>query len=236
MPRIARVVVPGMPHHITHRGIRRSDVFWDDADRLHYLELFRTACRMFLLRIWAYCLMANHVHFVAVPERLDSIGKVFHWSHGGYDKYFNAKYGLTGNLWENRPYSAVLDERHAMTAVRYVERNPVRAGMVVRASDYRWSSARVHCGLAYDSLLDPTWPPSGLIPNWAEWLAGDDDRTQEEHIRKSTSTGWPCGDESFIENIEQRTRRNFRRKRPGRPRATRVESPMLLWSDGVEED
>src|SRR5262245_13690826 len=112
MPRIARVVAPGMPHHITHRGIRRSDVFWEDSDRLYYLDLFRVACRTFLLRVWAYCLMTNHVHFVAIPEHVDSIYKVFHWSHGNYDKYFNRKYGLSGNLWESRPYSAVLDESH----------------------------------------------------------------------------------------------------------------------------
>src|SRR5262245_11366809 len=120
MARIARVVVPGMPHHLTHRGIRRSDVFWDDEDRLRYLDLFRSACKEFLLRIWAFCLMSNHVHYVAVPERPDSIARVFHSSHGKYDKYFNEKYGLTGNLWERRPFSAVLDDRHAYSAVRYV--------------------------------------------------------------------------------------------------------------------
>ena len=78
MPRIARVVVPGMPHHITHRGVRRSDVFWDDSDRWRYLQLLRVACKDFLLRIWAYCLMTNHIHLVAVPEQEESIAKVFH--------------------------------------------------------------------------------------------------------------------------------------------------------------
>jgi putative transposase len=236
MPRIARVVVPGMPHHVTHRGIRRSDVFWDDADRLYYLELLRMACRTFLLRVWAYCLMTNHVHLVAVPERLDSIGKVFHWAHGKYDSYFNEKYALTGNLWERRPHSAVLDDRHAMASVRYVERNPVRAGMVPRASDYRWSSARVRCGLAYDSLLDPSWPPAGLIADWQTWLAGDDDTTQEDQIRRSTSTGRPCGDESFIADIESRTRRCLRPKPPGRPRKTPATGSGRLWTEDGEEN
>jgi putative transposase len=225
-----------MPHHITHRGIRRSDVFWDDADRLNYLQLFRSACQRYLLRIWAYCLMTNHVHFVAIPERLDSIGRVFHWCHGAYAKYFNQKYGLTGNLWELRPHSAVLDESHAMAAVRYVERNPVRAGMVAEASDYKWSSARVRCGLAYDSLLDQTWPPSGLIPDWAEWLAGEDDEAREKSIRRNTSVGRPCGDQSFIESIEQRTHRTLRAKRRGRKPEPRIEGSRLLWPEEGKKD
>lgn len=119
-----------------------------------------------------------------------------------------------------------------MAAVRYVERNPVRAGMVEKASDYKWSSARMHCGLAYDSLLEGARPPPGLIPNWDEWLAGDDDKTAEETIRKSTSTGRPCGADSFVESIEQQTHRNFQRKRPGRKRRIEpVDSSMSLWPE-----
>ena len=205
-----------MPHHITHRGVRRSDVFWDDADRLHYLQLFRVAASTFLLRIWAFCLMTNHVHYVAVPERENSIAKVFHWAHGRYDEYFNKKYALTGNLWEGRPHSAVLDEAHTFSAVRYVERNPVRAGMVAEASDYKWSSARIRCGLAYDSMLDLSWPPSGMMPSWKTWLADASDKQSEDLIRKSTSTGRPCGDESFVSRIEAITVRSLAPRKPGR--------------------
>src|SRR5258708_7446303 len=105
MPRTARAVMVGMPHHITQRGSRRFDVFRDNSDRLEYIELFRESCRRFLLRIWAYCLMSNHVHYIAVPEREDSIAKTFHRAHGAYAKRFNVKYGSVGHLWQERPFS-----------------------------------------------------------------------------------------------------------------------------------
>lgn len=183
MPRIARVVVPGIPHHVTHRGVRRSEVFLDAEDFSRYLELFRSACQMFLLRVWAYCLMTNHVHFVAIPQQVDSISKVFHWCNGIYGKYFNERYGLTGNLWEYRPHSSVLDEGHTFNAIRYVERNPVRAGMVASASDYPWSSARAHRGLGDDSLLDFSWPGAQAIPDWAAWLEIPNIRGFDDELR-----------------------------------------------------
>jgi putative transposase len=216
MPRISRVVVPGSPHHITHRGIRRSDVFWDDADRQRYLDLFRASCKEFVLRIWAFCLMSNHVHFVAVPEKSDSIARVFHASHGRYVEYFNEKYGLTGNLWEGRPHSTVMDERHTFSAVRYVEMNPVRARMVGAATEYRWSSARVRCGLAYDTLLDLSWPPPGAISDWGSWLAEDEDEDVSSLIRRSTTQGRPCGDATFIKSIEELTGRHLSPRKRGR--------------------
>jgi putative transposase len=216
--RIARVVVPGRPHHLTHRGIRRSDVFWDDADRLIYLDLFRSACQEFLLRILAFCLMTNHVHYIAVPETLDSVARVFHSAHGQYDKYFNKKYGLTGNLWEGRPHSSVLDDRHTFEAVRYVEMNPVRARMVTNAVDYKWSSARIRCGVAYDTMLDMSWPPPGAISDWRTWLTEPEDPEVAKLIRRSTSQGRPCGDDSFVRSIEDLTRRRLSPQKRGRKR------------------
>jgi len=218
MPRIARVVVPGRPHHITRRGVRRSDVFWDDADRRRYLDLFRSAAKEFLLRIWAFCLMSNHVHYVAVPEELDSFAKLFRSCHGKYDEYFNKKYGLTGNLWEGQPHSAVMDDRHTFSAVRYVEMNPVRAGMVAKAEDYRWSSARIRCGLAYDSMLDLSWPPQGTIVDWQSWLTETEPDNVANLIRRSTTRGRPCGDDSFIKSIEDLTGRRLSPQKRGRKR------------------
>ena len=139
MSRTARLVVPGMPHHITQRGTRRFNVFHDEADRLDYLSLFAENCHEFRLAIVAYCLMTNHVHYIAIPERTDSIARVFHRVHGTYSKRFNIKHGFVGHLWQERPFSCVLDEDHFWNAIRYVEQNPVRAGMVRNAIDYRWS-------------------------------------------------------------------------------------------------
>src|SRR5438552_3548605 len=145
MCRIARVIIPGSPHHVTQRGIRRFDIFREKADRDLYMDLFAKNSRRFGLRVCAYCLMSNHVHFVAIPERQDSLWKTFHRCHSAYAVEFNLKYGLAGHLFQGRPFSTVLDERHFWSAIRYVELNPVRAGMVRHAEDYVWSSAVAHC-------------------------------------------------------------------------------------------
>jgi len=144
MPRIARVVLPEIPHHVTQRGIRRFNVFLDETDCEVYLELLRDGSRRHHVRIAAYCLMTNHVHIVAIPEHPDSLSRLFHFAHGVYATRFNIKHGLTGHLWQARPFSSCLDDFHLWAAIRYVERNPVRAHMVDRAEDYRWSSAPAH--------------------------------------------------------------------------------------------
>jgi len=145
MPRRARVIVPSMAHHVVQRGSRRFNVFRDESDRLFYLNLFRESCAMYGLAIRAYSLMPNHVHYVAVPELEASVARTFHRAQGMYSKWFNEKHGYVGHLWQERPFSCVLSEAHTRNAIRYVENNPVRAGMVSSAEDFRWSSARAHC-------------------------------------------------------------------------------------------
>ena len=109
---MARVVLPGVPLHVTQRGIRRFDTFRDESDRHIYIKLLAESCRRFHLRISAYCLMSNHVHLVAIPERNDSLWRTLHRCHGVYATRFNSKYGLTGHLWQARPFSCALDEEH----------------------------------------------------------------------------------------------------------------------------
>jgi putative transposase len=220
--RIARIVVPGVAHHITQRGIRRSNVFLDDSDRCAYLGLFLNNSRRFSLRVLAYCLMSNHVHFVAVPGKENSIWKTFHRTHCLYAMGFNGKYGLTGHLWQGRPYSCVLDETHQWAAVRYVELNPVRAGIISRAEDYQWSSARAHCGTYEDPLVDHDWPPAGLIQNWPDWLYGGDSTEINQQIRDRTFTGRPCGNDDFLRVVGYTLNRDLVKKKPG-PKLGRIE-------------
>src|ERR1051326_1149267 len=123
MPHRKRIVVPGIPLHITQRGVRRLNIFRDNEDRCVYLRLFAQASRRFDMLVYAYCLMTNHTHFVAVPNREDSVWRTFHRVHSIYGSIFNAKYGLYGRLWEGRPHSTPTDESHFMAAVRYVEQN-----------------------------------------------------------------------------------------------------------------
>jgi putative transposase len=220
-----------MPHHVTHRGSRRSEVFLDEADRRLYIRLLNESCQRYLVKVWAYCLMSNHVHLVGVPERPDSFARAFHRANGHYSQLFNKKNGFVGHLWQERPFSCVLEGSHLWNAVRYVERNPVRAGLVGRAAEYPWSSARAHCNGQSDALLTDDSGLSSGIPNWREWLDEADDPDFGELIRERTFAGRPCGTDEFIHKVGIRTGRDLARRKRG-PR--RVE-PQLIRNDPLAD-
>jgi putative transposase len=214
MPRIARVIVPKMPHHVTQRGNMRADVFHSDPDRQKYLSLLAKYAAIHEVRIWAYCLMTNHVHFVAVPAGDESLGRGFRDTHQAYAAWFNKRLGQVGHLWQGQFYSCVLDDAHMWSAVRYVERNPVRAGLVSRAEDWPWSSAAAHCGRRSDTLLsriEMPWP----VSDWSAYL-GQDDEAEVEILRSQTHTGRPCGTVGFIERLEGLLGRRLRPAKRGR--------------------
>lgn len=216
MSRVARIIAPGFPHHVTQRGNRCEPVFFEDADRQKYLMLLLDYKRRYGLDIWAYCLMTNHVHFVAVPRAADSLARTMRDTHQAYSAWLNRRLGQSGHLWQGRFYSTVLDEPHLWAAVAYVERNPVRAGMAARAEEYAWSSAAAHCGRRNAPLLATDWPPEGIVPDWSAWLAAEQPAEQVKAIRQRTMTGRPCGETSFIERLEGMLGRALKLKRPGR--------------------
>jgi putative transposase len=230
MPRTSRVVVPGMVHHVVQRAIRRLNAFRDDEDRVFYRKVFVESRAMHGLRLRAYSLMTNHVHYIAIPEQADSICRTFHRANTIYANWFNEKYGFVGHLWQERPFSCVVSEGRVMNAIRYVENNPVRAHMVGFAPEYRWSSARAHCwGEPYDFL----GPDEAIaLPGWQEWLDRSDDLKIEDLIRICTFVGRPCGDEAFLNQIEGLTGRKLRPKKRGRPRKVEgSEIPKLDFSE-----
>jgi putative transposase len=216
MSEFVRVVVPGCPHHLVQRGNRKASVFRDDSDRLVYLRLMRDACKAHHTFIWSYTLMDNHVHHVAVPEREDSLGKTVKEAHGEYSKYFNIKYGLAGHAWQGRFKSFPMEWNHCRNTIRYVERNPVRAGMVKRAEEYLWSSAAAHCCLRDDPLLSGECPLASEIANWSEWLNEPDDETVCEVIRRHTRIGRPLGSNDFLCRLERETGRRLLPQKRGR--------------------
>lgn len=218
MPRIARVVATGLAHHITQRGNRRADVFLDDEDRLSYLELLKRYSQRHGLEILAYCLMSNHVHLVAIPQEAYSLARTFAETHMRHARHINRKQEQTGHLWQGRFYSCVLDEPHALAAARYVERNPVRAGLAAKAWDYPWSSARAHVGEVCDDLLSERWPSGQLLAQWRDILTGPDADTETDALRAFTRTGRPLGGESFTAMVERITGRSVKLKKAGRPR------------------
>lgn len=217
MPRTARIVAPGLAHHITQRGNRRMEVFLDDEDRETYLTLLRQYRKKHGLEILAYCLMHNHIHLLAVPKETDSLARTLADTHMRYAQHFNWKHSQTGHLWQGRFFSCVLDERHALAAARYIERNPIRAGLVGRAWDYGWSSATAHVSEKSDSLLSDRWPSGQQLMQWRDLLseAGDDARLRG--IRLHTRTGRPLGTEGFLDKVERMLGRTVRPGKGGRP-------------------
>jgi putative transposase len=219
MPRISRAVAAGLPHHITQRGNYRQSVFETDADRVLYLDWLKTYSAKYGMKIWAYCLMSNHVHFVAVPMESDAMARTLNTVHMRYAQHANRKKRTTGHLWQGRFFSCVLDERHLLAAMRYVENNPVRAGMVEKAGDYRWSSAASHIRKNEDPVISMDSPVIGSITDWAAYLEQRDDQLVKA-LRESAKNGRPCGDNNFVRKIEKLLGRQlvaFPRGRPRRP-------------------
>ncbi len=217
MARISRIVAIGYPHHITQRGVRSIDIFHKDADRNIYLQFLKEETGRFDVEILSWCLMSNHVHFIAVPRYESSLAKGFGEAHKRYTRMKNFTDGVRGYLFQGRFSSCVLDERHLLAAVRYVELNPVRAGIVRNAWDYPWSSAAFHVKRADMDILVRDRTMRGLVEDWHAHLENDKDIPMNG-IRMATRTGRPVGDQYFIEKIEQFTSRSLRKGKPGRPR------------------
>jgi len=214
MPRRTRCILPGVPCHVTQRGVDRRTTFLEDANRLTYLQLLRQNLADAAVRILGWCLMSNHIHLIALPERTDSLSVLFRRVHGRYAQYFNAHAGRTGHLWQNRFYACALGSSHLWSALAYVERNPVRAGMVRNAGDYHWSSAVAHLtGADAHTILDMDWWRREAPSDWAERL-GREEGEPILALRKCTYSGQPFGDEGFVENIATQFGRYWKRGRP----------------------
>jgi putative transposase len=229
MSKSPRIAIPGYPHHISERGIRKTPLFYDDSDFLVYTRTMKTACDKHCLKIGTYTLMPNHIHIIAVPEHEDSLSGALQQAHTAYSKYFNTKYGFVGHAWDRRPYYCAMDEAHMWNAIRYVERNPVRAGLVERAEDYLWSSAAAHCGRRDDILIAVDFPPPGIIANWSEWLRVDHSEEQKKAIRKHLSTGRPMGAPEFLIQLETLTGKELQLRKRGRPKKVASDCPARLF-------
>jgi putative transposase len=218
MPRISRAVAVGYPHHITQRGNYRQSVFKKDEDYSQYLEWLKEYCQKHSLKIWAYCLMSNHVHFIGVPMEEDSLARTFNTLHMRYSQYFNKRGKEKGHLWQGRFYSCILDEQHMYAAIRYIENNPVRANIVEKPYDYKWSSAKAHVYRRKDTVLSHDCHLEKGINNWLAYLLEKDERAVIDNIIQNTKTGRPCGDDSFVNRIEIILGRRLTAFPKGRPR------------------
>lgn len=235
MARLARIVVPGAPHHVTQRGNRRLPVFFSDEDRRLYLSLLAGASERSRTRCLAWCLMDNHVHLILVPETADGLRAMLGEAHRRYTRSINFREGWRGHLFQARFASYPMDDAHLMAAMRYVERNPVAAGMAARAEDWPWSSARSHVA-SKRVKGDPLTDVSALgrhVRNWRALLgqglgAGDLSEAEAEAgeaIEARLSTGRPLAADDWIAEQEKAQGRAMARARPGpKPVKGRVES------------
>ena len=216
MTRIARTILVGVPYHITQRGNYRQPVFFQEEDYARYLEFICRYARHYALEIWAYCLMPNHTHVVAVPHRETALARTFGLGHMQYTQYVHRRDQRVGHLWQGRFYAAPLDDEYVSAAVRYVERNPVRAGLVETPEAWPWSSAATHLqGLR---LPGASYPPDDALATWREYLGAAEVAEDRELIRRRTLTGRPIGDEAFVAALNDRFNQHLTLRPRGRPR------------------
>lgn len=200
---MSRIVAENMPHHVVQRGNRRQQVFFNDKDKVVYLGLLKESIQRFNLRIWSYCLMDNHVHLIVVPDRKEALAEGIGWVHKEYTRMINFRKGWRGYLWQGRFSSFVLDEKYLYAAVRYVERNPVRAGVVKRAGEYKFSSALARITEVNNNILSDFYLLKD-IKNWEEYLSIGESENDLKLMRRHGATGRPLGSGEFMEALAKR--------------------------------
>ncbi|MCP4183471.1 MAG: transposase [Hyphomicrobiales bacterium] len=213
MARIARLVVPALPHLVTQRGNRGEPVFFDDSDYLAYLDFLRDAVAVSGADIWAWCLMPNHVHLIVQPRDEDGLRKTVANAHRKYASRINQRHKWTGHLWQGRYGSVVMDEAHVYHAFAYVVLNPVRAGLVERATDWQWSSIHAHLGT--DDGLTNTRPAKDRVGEFAKYLNSSFDEEDFDTLRANEQTGRPIGSADFVDGLEAKYDRVLKPKKRG---------------------
>ncbi len=219
MPRIGRTVVPHYPHHIVQRGHNRQVVFAADRDFHYYLDTLAEFKEVYQVKVYAFCLMTNHVHLLLSPQDHDGIGKLMKRLAGRQTRYRNKLEGRSGTLWESRYKSSVVDaDEYLLACKRYIELNPVRAAMVTHPQDYAWSSVHHRidpgCFPWLDSAPGMGHVDSDCYMNFLESAIADD---EWQLIHESVQRCQLTGGSRFIDEIERITGLRVEHRKPGRP-------------------
>ena len=214
MPRFARLVVPRYPHHVTQRGSRRQLTFFNDDDYSAYLDLLADQLPQANTVVLAYCLMPNHVHLILVPHNKDSLATLLRRTHARYARRVNQMHDWQGHLWQERFHSFVMDEEHLLAAARYVELNPVRAGLCQRADEWPWSSVHFHLHRCADRLISGCGMLS-YVDNWQDYLDQSLSDSRLDDLRRHSRNGRPAGSQLFIKELEALSGRRLVRRKPG---------------------
>jgi len=219
MPRIARIVGAGYPHHIIERGNNRERVFRDSTDYEKYLFFLSKYSEEKEVAVLAYCLMPNHVHLLVRPSDEESLAKMMQGVTLCYTQYFNRKKGRTGRLWECRYHSTVIDgNSYLWTVSRYIENNPVRAGIVKRPEEYPYSSAKAHILGTKDTLLKEPLFDRRQLNEYRRFVKLEENKRTLEEIRKQTRSGKPLGDGGFLKILFEQLGHDLIFRQKGRPR------------------
>jgi putative transposase len=216
MPRIARLTVPGLPHHVTQRGNRREAVFHEEGDYALYRDLLAASCAANGVSCWAWCLMPNHIHLVLTPTTPEGLSRAIGETHRRYSGFVNARARVTGHVFQGRFHSAAMDEAHWLNAVRYLAFNPVRARLCQRPEEWPWSSARAHLTGRDDGLVNLR-PLFDNAPNPQDLFDMSlDESAALFDLETKSMIGRPMGSDAFLADVEARLGRNVRRRKPGR--------------------
>jgi putative transposase len=214
MARLARVVVPDLPHHVTQRGNGRARTFFGDADYTLYRDLLAHECQAAGVTIWSWVLMPNHVHLILVPSDPDGLRRALAAVHRRYAGHIHARQKRTGHFWQGRFGAVAMDEPHAAAALVYGAMNPVRARLVPRPQDWRWSSATALLRGRGDGITDVA-AVRRVFPRLRELLARDPPPEIQTRLRRAETIGRPIGSETFLSDLESRLARNLRPAKPG---------------------
>lgn len=225
MARLPRLVVPNQAHHIIQRGTDRRLIFQDEQDYLTFIAYLKEAAKTFKVAIHAYVLMPNHLHLLATPSDDTGLARMMQWVGRHYVPYFNHKYARVGTLWQGRYRATVIDsERYFLTCSRYIELNPVRAGICHRPGEYRWSSFAHHAGIAPDPLVTDHglyWAlantPFGREAAYLALIEEAISTAEMTALSDATLKGWALGSEKFKQKLEKQTNRRVSRAKRGRP-------------------
>ncbi len=212
-------MVPDVPMHVVQRGNNRAPVFMDDADRTHYHRLLAEGCARLRCAVHAYAFMTNHVHLLITPGDADTVSRLMQWLGRNYVQRFNRRHGRTGTLWEGRFHANLIDSaRYFLGCSRYIDQNPVRAGIVRSAASYRWSShARLACGTADELVTEHAeYVALGATPLTRQAAYRDlcvpaVDSRLARRIRRAAKRGDALGSRGFVVELQQRLRRPVHR-------------------------
>ena len=227
LARLARLTLPGYPHHIIQRGNNRQAIFKSADDYLQMLDLLQLNARQYGVALHAYVLMGNHFHLLATPQTAEGLPLMMQAVGRRYVRYFNDLHQRSGTLWEGRYKSTLIQaEQYLLACMVYCDLNPVRAGMVNRPADYRWSSYKHYSGAEVQGFITPHalfWEmgntPFAREAAYAEMVQAGISAAQQSDLTQSALHGWALGSEGFVEAMQKKTLRRVAKLSAGRPEA-----------------